>query len=183
MSNEARKKKKRLVELVKEKALKFGDFTLVSGKKSKYYLDGKQTTLTSEGAYLCASLFLDLLKEEEFDALGGVSLGADPIVGAIAALSWAEKRPINTFIIRKETKKHGTGKLIEGPLKKGSVVIIVEDVTTTGSSALKAAKVIQDYGCKVAKIITIIDREEGAGKNIAKMGFGFSSILKLGDIL
>jgi len=111
---EIEKNKNRLLQLLKENALKFGKIKLASGKTSNYYIDAKQVTLDPEGAYLTAKIFLDMLKDEKFDAIGGLTIGADPIIGAIAAVSYRNNMPLQTFIVRKEPKKHGMQKYIEG---------------------------------------------------------------------
>ncbi|MDD5408757.1 MAG: orotate phosphoribosyltransferase, partial [Candidatus Omnitrophica bacterium] len=124
--------KAKLLDLLNKEALKRGKFVLSSGKESNYYLDGRVITLTPEGAYLVANIILDMVKDEVLDAIGGPTLGADPIVGALAALSYVNGQPIKTFIVRKQAKEHGTQRQVEGPaLKKGARVILVDDVATS----------------------------------------------------
>ena len=171
-----------LLELLREKAFQRGKRTLSSGKESDYYLDAKRVTLTSEGAYLAAKLILELIRKEKINAIGGPTLGADPIVGAIAALSYADGRPINTFIVRKESKKYGMEKFIEGPqISKGDKVIIIEDVVTTGTSVLKAVKVVRRAGGEVSKVIALVDRLEGATERLRKEGCLLFSIFTCRD--
>ena len=126
----------RLAELLREHSLMFGDFTLVSGKKSRFYFDSKKTTLRPEGAHLVATAVLELIESQgiEADAIGGMTLGADPIVCPVAALSHGSARPLRAFIVRKEAKGHGTGRQIEGELEPASRVVVVDDVVTTGGS-------------------------------------------------
>ena len=140
-------------------------------------------TLDSEGAYLVGKILFYLLEEEDIDALGGPSMGADPICGSFAAISHLHSTPVSTFIIRKEPKKHGRMKQIEGPLKKGDRVVIVDDVSTSGGSLLKAIQVVEKEGCKVVKVITILDRGEGAKEKLSQAGYNLSSIFTKKDLL
>lgn len=163
--------KQLLLKLLKENAFQKGKRILSSGKESNYYLDLKKVTLTSEGAYLTAKLILELLKKERIDAIGGPTLGADPIIGAIAALAYIQGRAVNTFIVRKEPKKHGMEKFIEGPpISVGDKIVIIEDVVTTGSSVLKAVEAVRETGGQVTRIITLVDRLEGAAERLRKEG-------------
>ncbi len=173
--------KEALVQLLKEKALKFGNFTLASGKQSSYYLDGKQVTLNSEGLRLACAGLLELLKDVEFDAVGGMSIGADPIVGGILVLAAQYGRKLDGFLVRKQPKDHGTQRFIEGPVKPGARVVIVEDVVTTGGSALKAVERVEEFGCQVVHIVGIVDRMEGGAENFANRGIPFKSLLTIED--
>lgn len=156
-----KREKARLLEILKGVVqYKEEGFRLSSGKESNFYIDGKLITLSSEGAYLTAKIILSLIKDKQIDAIGGLTMGADPIVGGVAALSFKEGRPISAFIVRKDLKRHGTMKLIEGPLKKGGRVAIVEDVVTTGESALRAIKAVEEEDCKVEMVIALVDRLE-----------------------
>ena len=161
--------RERLKVLLKERSLKIGDFLLASGKRSKYYFDSKLTTLTSEGGYITARCFLDVIRREKIDAqaIGGMTLGADPIVSAVAALSNVEGPKIDAFIVRKEEKGHGTMKWIEGPVQPGMKVIIVDDVVTTGGSTLKAIDKALDFGLQVVAVIALLDREEGGTETLS----------------
>jgi len=174
--------KQQLFRLLEKEALKRGSFILSSGKTSNYYLDGRLITLSSEGAYLVASIILELIKEEDIAAIGGPTLGADPIVGALACLSHIQKIPLKTFIVRKQAKEHGTQRQIEGPeLKKEDRVIIVDDVATTGKALVEAKTALDAAGVKVIKAIVIVDRNEGASENLAKVGLALESIFKIED--
>ena len=174
--------KKTLFKLLEKEALKKGDFVLSSGRKSKYYLDGRIITLTPEGAYLVASIILKMTEGMNFDAIGGPTLGADPIVGAIAALSHLKKIPIKTFIVRKATKEHGTQRQIEGPLlREGARVILVDDVATTGKALIEAKEVLDKMQIRVEKAIVIVDRLEGARENLAKSGLKLDYIFTITD--
>jgi len=175
-------KKKRLKEILLEKAIKFGDFTLASGQKSTYYINAKMATLDSEGLNLTAEIFLDMIDDTDCDAVGGMTLGADPVIGAMIALGHNRGRRLSGLIIRKETKDHGTMKLIEGPAVKGMKVVVVEDVSTTGGSASKAIDAIRAAGCQVVKVMTIVDREQGAREHFAAMNMPFESIFSKKDL-
>lgn len=174
--------KQLLFRLLEEKAFQKGRRTLSSGKQSNYYLDAKRVTLTAEGAYLAAKLILKLLDKEKIAAIGGPTLGADPIVGAIAALSHAQGKPINTFIVRKEAKKYGMQRFIEGPpIPRTNKVIIIEDVVTTGRSVLKAIKAVRKAGGRVSKVIALVDRLGGAAERLHKEGCSLVSIFTCRD--
>lgn len=152
-----------LLQLLKEDAFKKGVVTLSSGKTSPFYIDGRRITLTAKGAYLAAHLILDLLKNQKLEAIGGPTLGADPIAGAIAAISYLQKRPLKTFIIRKTPKAHGARRRIEGPhLKPGSRLVLVDDVATSGKSFLESLDILRKEGFLVDTAICIVDRREGA---------------------
>ncbi len=164
--------------------MKKGKFVLSSGKVSNYYLDGRIITLTPEGAYLVASIILELIRDKNIDAIGGPTLGADPIVGAIAVLSHINKIPLKTFIVRKTTKEHGTQRQIEGPaLKEGTKVILVDDVATTGKSLVEAKQALEAIGLKADEAIVIVDRGEGAKENLAQAGLKLESIFSRSEIL
>lgn len=159
--------KQDLKKLLKETgAVKFGDFTLSSGKKSDFYVDCRKVTLHPQGAKLIGKIILDKIKSLKVDAVGGLTLGADPITGAVVTLS-----DIPGFIVRKKAKEHGTGQKIEGLIEKGWNVVIVEDVATTGASALQAIQAAEAIGAKVVKVISVVDREEGAVEALKKYCF------------
>ncbi len=165
--------RERLRQLLQERSLLFGEFTLASGRKSRYYFDSKRTTLLAEGAYLAARLVLDLLREKgvQADAIGGPALGADPIVCPVAALSHLEGRPLRAFIVRKEAKEHGSGRGIEGDLAPGSRVVIVDDVVTTAGSTLRAIRAAEDAGHQVVAVVCLVDREEGGAERLSAYPF------------
>lgn len=180
----------KLKTIVKEKSYRYGDeMTLASGKKSRHYFNMKPTMLDPDGALLIANLMLDEVKNlgQKFDAIGGLELGAVPIASAIAPVSALRGEPINAFIIRKKAKDHGTQSLVEG-LKdddtlSGKSIIIVEDVTTTGGSAIKAIEAVRKDGATVAHVITILDREEGAKEAFEEVGITLISLLKKSDFV
>jgi orotate phosphoribosyltransferase len=167
--------------LFRERALKFGDFTLASGKKAKYYLDGKQITLHSSGLRLVSEGLMDLLADVPFDAIGGMSIGADPIIGGVLTVAAARGRGLDGFLIRKEAKGHGTGRFVEGPVQPGARVIIVDDVVTTGGSSLQAIDRIQEFGCQVVQVVAVVDRMEGGAANFAARGLPFRALLSIAD--
>jgi orotate phosphoribosyltransferase len=170
-----------LISLVREKALRFGDFTLASGKKATYYLDCRQVTLDSHGAKLIGEAMLDLVSANLPDAVGGMSMGADPIVGAIITTAGMRDLPLRGFLVRKEAKGHGTGKFVEGPIESGQRVVIVEDVVTTGGSSLLAIERAEAVGLKVEKVLAIIDRLEGGKEAFAARGYALETLLTIRD--
>lgn len=173
--------KQSLIELVRAKALKFGDFTLASGKKAKYYLDGKQVTLDAAGALLIGEGMLDLLGTPLPAAVGGMSIGADPIAAAIITVAGMRKQPLLGFMVRKEPKGHGLEKYLEGPVQPGQEVAIVEDVVTTGGSSLTAIERCEQFGLKVTRLLAIIDRMEGGAEAFRQRGYRFDSLLTIRD--
>lgn len=178
--------KRRLEELIREKALKVADepiFKLSSGKMSNYYIDLRIVTLDPEGGYVIGNVVYDLIKDRDVDAVGGLTLGADPISYATSIVSFLNKNPIKPFVVRKEPKGHGTGKQIEGNVKPGERVYILEDVITTAGSSLKAFRVAKDFGLNVLGIIALVDRQEGGEENIKREGLELISIFKVSDLL
>lgn len=173
--------KQALLAMVRGKALKFGDFTLASGKKAKYYLDGKQVTLDSTGARLVGEGILDLLGDELPQAVGGMSIGADPIAAAVVTMAGVRGRALSGFMVRKEAKGHGAQRYIEGPVQPGDRVAIVEDVVTTGGSSLQAIERCEEFGLTVTRVIAIIDRLEGGAEAFQTRGYPFASLLSIKD--
>ncbi len=174
--------KQALVDLVRQRALKFGDFTLASGKKATYYLDGKQVTLDATGARLVAEGMLDLLAKGAMpDAVGGMSIGADPITAAVITMSGVRGVPLLGFMVRKESKGHGTNRFIEGSVQPGQTAVIVEDVVTTGGSSLSAIERAEAFGLKIVGVLAVIDRMEGGREAFARRGYPLSSLLTIRD--
>ena len=168
----------RLLALALERgAIKYGDFTLTSGKKSSYYFDGRLLSLDPEGAHLISQSLLPLLRQTGAQAVGGTTLGADPIVAAVALASHLAGGPIPAFIVRKESKSHGTKQNIEGPLRPGSKVAIVDDVCTTGGALFHAIAAAEGSGCTVVKVISLLDRNEGGSEEMRKRGYDFTALL------
>ncbi len=173
--------KQALIALVREKALKFGSFTLASGKQASYYLDGKQVTLDSFGAKLVAEGILDLLPTPLPKAVGGMAIGADPITGAVITMAGQRGLALKGVLVRKEAKSHGTQKYIEGPVSPGDTIVILEDVVTTGGSSLMAIERVEAFGLKVTGVIAIIDRMEGGAEAFTSKGYKFASLLTIRD--
>jgi orotate phosphoribosyltransferase len=165
--------RRRLRELLRQNSLIFGDFTLASGRKSRYYFDSKKTTLLPEGAYLTARQILRVLRDLDVqaEAIGGMTLGADPIVGAVTALSFVEGPPLRGFIVRREAKEHGTAKRVEGNVQAGSRVVVVDDVVTTGGSTLSAIEAAEEAGLEVVQVVCLVDREEGGSRALSRWPF------------
>jgi len=157
------------------------EFTLASGRRSRFYVDARMTTLDPDGAYLSARLFLDMLDRYPVDAVGGYAIGADPIVAAISVVSRIEGAPLPAFIIRKQAKAHGTGKAIEGNFPAGGKVAIFDDVVTSGGSILKGAKLVEAAGARVAVVMALIDRQEGAREAITAAGYPFVALFTKAD--
>lgn len=178
------REKQRLKAVLKDKSILMGDFTLSSGKKSKYYIDARLTSLDAEGLFLIGKIFLnEIMDHPEIKGVGGPTMGADPIVGSIIAQSHVIGKNLYGFLVRKEEKKHGTTKLIEGNLKKGDKVVIVEDVITTGGSVIKAIDAVRKAGAFVNGVLAIVDREEGAEENFKKLGINYRPLFRISELL
>lgn len=164
--------KERLKQLVLELAFQYSEtpsFKLVHGGMSQYYFNCKRVTLDPEGQVLIGRLVFQAIRDLRVDAIGGLTLGADPIANAVAYTSWLEHRPIQSFVVRKKAKDHGTASLIEGKVKPGDRVVVVDDVITTGGSTLQAIAACRDAGLEVVKVVVLIDRQEMQGReNILK---------------
>ena len=168
----------RLLALALERgAIKYGEFTLTSGKTSSYYFDGRLLSLDPEGAHLISQALLPLLEQVGAKAVGGTTLGADPMVAAVALASHLGGGSIPAFIVRKESKAHGTKQNIEGPLIPGTNVAIVDDVCTTGGSLFHAIEAAEEAGCTVVKVVSVLDRNEGGSKEMRSRGYNFSALL------
>ncbi|MCX5681623.1 MAG: orotate phosphoribosyltransferase [Candidatus Omnitrophica bacterium] len=176
--------KKKLFEILYQNAFFREKIILSSGKQSDYYIDARRVTLTPEGAYLAGKIILEMTRDENIDAIGGPTLGADPLVGAIASLSFQSQRPLNTFIIRKAPKPHGKQQQVEGPLlKAGANVILIDDVATTGKAFLESLIVMKKEGLKVKKCICLVDRNEGGREALAKEGCELVSVFNISEFL
>ena len=172
-----------LLNLIKNNAYFEEKIILSSGKESDYYIDARRVTLKPQGAYLCAKIILEMVKDDVFDAIGGPTLGADPLIGALGVLSLQGKRPYNNFIIRKAPKSHGKQQQIEGPdLKEGHRVILIDDVATTGKAFLESLDVLEKMKVSTVKAICIVDREEGASEALARRGCELKSIFSISQI-
>jgi len=173
--------KKELLELLKRDAYKKGEFTLSSGQTSNHYVNCKPVTLSGRGLTLASLL---MLVHVETDVVAGLTLGADPLVSGVALVSALDKRLVNGLIVRKEAKGHGTQAWIEGPLpKEGTKITVLEDVTTTGGSAIKAVEKLRDAGYIVDRVVTIIDRQDGAHETMRETDLELRSIFELDDLI
>jgi orotate phosphoribosyltransferase len=172
-----------LQALIKEQALKFGNFTLASGKQANYYLDCKQVTLNARGACLIGESILEKIQSlgPLPDSVGGMAIGADPITAAIITIAGLKKLSLTGVLIRKEAKGHGLQKYIEGPVQPGQSIVIVEDVVTTGGSSILAIERCQEFGLQVASVICIIDRLQGGEANFAAKGIPLHSLFTIRD--
>ena len=173
-----------LVHLLATRSARRGDFVLASGRRSTLYIDARLTTMSPEGLVLIGKLGLARIREHwSADSVGGLTLGADPISYAISYASAMTTTPLRAFTVRKEIKTHGTGKLIEGPFRSGDRVVVVEDVITTGSSALKAVSAVRDAGGTVAGVLALIDREEGGRELIEAAGVSVASMVTARELM
>jgi len=179
--------KQRLKEILLQKSYRHGTFKLTSGRESDFYIDGKQTTLDAEGAYLCGRLILSIIctSTNRIGAVGGMTLGADPLVTATSLVSFLEKEPIPAFIVRKESKKHGTEAFIEGQsnIPAGAWVALVEDVVTTGGTLLKVIERVERQGYRVGQVITVVDRQEGGAETLAAAGHELKAVFTKAELL
>lgn len=179
--------RKRLKEILLEKSLRFAPpgepFVLSSGQTSEYYIDGKKTTTDAEGLFCVSSLILDHVKKFQADAIGGPTLGADPISAGVSMLSHIHGKPMASYLVRKSVKDHGTRNRIEGTTIKGKRVIVVEDVITTGGSVLSAIQAIREAGADILEMICIVDREQGATELLSKGDLRFTSLFRISELL
>lgn len=175
----------RLFSLLADRSARRGQFTLASGRQSTLYIDARLTTMSPEGLSLIGPLALGVLQQASWtiDAIGGLTLGADPISYAISYASASSPRPLRAFTVRKEAKVHGTGKLIEGPFRAGDRVAVIEDVITTGGSALKAIEAVRAAGGSVVGVLALVDREEGGRGAIEQAGIPVLVLASASDIL
>lgn len=171
-----------LLDLICQQAYQEGDFVLSSGTSSKYYINCKLVTLDAIGGLAVGRVMLAMLPENT-DAVAGLTLGADPIVSAVSVVSAYENQPIPALIVRKEAKGHGTQAYIEGPsLAPGSQVVVLEDVVTTGQSAMKAVTRLRDAGYQVERVISLVDRKQGGAEFYQSQGLGFTAVFGIEDI-
>ena len=165
--------------LLDDRSFRFGDFVLSSGRRSDFYFDGKQVTLEGRGLFLVSTLILARCREVGATAVGGLTLGADPIAAGVAALSGATDQPLRAFIVRKEAKAHGTGRAIEGPpLGAADRVILVDDVITTGSAFLTAAERVAEVGASVIEAVCVVDRQEGGHEALQQRGISLFALFE-----
>ena len=174
-----------LIALLAERSAKRGRFKLASGKESDFYVDARLTTMSPDGLALIGPLALSVLRKTgwRIDAVGGLTLGADPISYAISYASASSDHPLRAFTVRKEAKAHGTGKLLEGPVREGDHVAIIEDVITTGGSALRAIEAVRNAKASVTGVLALVDREEGGRQAIEKAGVSVVSLTTATQII
>ncbi len=172
-----------LLNLIRTEALRRGEFTLASGKTASYYLDCRNVTLHPQGANVVAEGMLEFIQSAGPlpDAVGGMAIGADPITASIITIAGQRKVPLKGFMVRKEAKGHGTGKQVEGPVKQGQSVVIVEDVITSGGSALKAVDAAVEFGLNVQYVVAIIDRLAGGEQAFAEKGLKLHTLTTIRD--
>lgn len=181
MQADRRPKNQQLLDIIRRNSLlQNRDFTLASGRSSSFFFDMKRTMLDPEGAALAADLLFERIRNEAVEYIGGLETGAIPIVAALCLKSWPE-RPVRGFFVRKEAKGHGTDQRIDGLIEPNSRVILFEDVTTTGGSVMQAAAAVGERGCAILKIITIVDRLEGAAETFRNAGLRFESLFTWRD--
>ena len=172
----------RLVELIKELAVVHGRVTLSSGLEADYYVDLRRATLHHEAAPLIGQVMLDMLDAAgitDFEAVGGLTMGADPVGTAIMHQAAARGRTVDAFVVRKQAKEHGMGRQVEGPDVRGRKVVVVEDTSTTGGSPLTAAKALEAAGAIIVAVATVVDRDTGAQKIIGDAGYRYLSAVSL----
>jgi orotate phosphoribosyltransferase len=177
--------RRRLAEILRDESIRRGHFVLASGRTSDYYLDCRRTTLHPEGAYLVGQLVLATLERRgwQVGAVGGLTLGADPMATATAVVSWLEGRPLGAFLVRKSSKEHGTRQRIEGVPAAGTGVALVEDVVTSGGSALEAAAACREAGLRIAGVVALVDREEGGRAALEAEGLEVEALFTARELL
>ena len=181
MANRALSGHETLVSLIKQHSLRLGEFTLASGKKSHYYVDARPTTMRAKGLEVIGSLGVDMVASAGWDAqlVGGLTLGADPVAYAVSLASQKKPPVMDAFTVRKEAKAHGTGRRIEGCFSAGSTVIVVEDVITTGSSALAAIAAVEAGGGRVVGVLAVVDRLEGGRQKLEDLGYPVETMVTI----
>jgi orotate phosphoribosyltransferase len=168
-----------LIQLLKERSVRYGEFTLASGRISDLYIDARLTTMSPEGLALIGPLVLATVRRMKWnaDSIGGLTLGADPIAYAAAYASVASPPQLRAFTVRKEPKQHGTRKLIEGPFKQGDRAVVIEDVVTSGASALRAIDAVREAGGTVVGVVALVDRHEGGTEALKAAGFSLVGLV------
>jgi orotate phosphoribosyltransferase len=174
----------RLRELLRERSVRYGDFVLASGRRSTFYVDARQTTMSAEGLVLIGSVGLEHLEARHWQPqlVGGLTLGADPVAYAIAAAAGNRGIKLDAFTVRKQPKDHGTGRRIEGCFVPGARVVVVEDVLTTGRSALEALAAVEGEGGQVLGVLTVVDRQEGGRAALEQAGYQVEALVTARDL-
>ena len=171
----------RLREIIRAQSLKVAEFVLSSGRTSTYLFQLRQTTMLPEGAALIGEIIVEYMKRNAIACIGGLEMGAVPIVAATAAMSHLKNYPVDAFFVRKAAKEYGARERIDGFLRDGAEVLIIDDVATTGGSILKAVEGMEGHGCHVRRALTVVDREEGAAQNLAARKIQLAAIFKRSD--
>jgi orotate phosphoribosyltransferase len=174
--------REQLLEQIKANAIVHGKVVLSSGKEADYYVDLRRITLSAEAAPLVGRVMLDLVKELDFEAVGGLTLGADPIAAAMLHAAGAQGRKLDAFVVRKQGKAHGLQRRIEGPDVAGRRVLAVEDTSTTGGSVLTAVEALREAGAEVVGVAQIVDRATGAAERVAEQGLPYLYVFGLEDL-
>ena len=174
--------KEDLLSILAKQSYIEGKITLSSSKESNYYIDGKQTTLHAKGSTIISLLFLRMLKDN-ITSVGGISVGADPLSSGVSQIGFLAGKKLNAFYVRKEPKKHGTSKWIEGPLKAGEEIAILEDVVTTGGSSQKAVEKVTEFGCKIEQVLAVVDRNEGGKETFKKLGVDYNFLFDINEVI
>jgi orotate phosphoribosyltransferase len=177
--------RERLLQLLLERSFRVGDFVLASGQRSRFYIDCRTATTHAEGQHLVGELGLRAIREAGLapHTVGGLTMGADPVAYAIAHASWGSGRPIHAFSVRKEPKAHGAGRQVEGCFEAGQRVVVVEDVITSGGSALRACAAVREAGGEVLAVLALVDREGGGREAIEAAGYPVVSLFRVGELL
>ena len=184
-SDELLELKRRLARLLVEKSYREGDFVLASGRRSDYYFDCRVTALHAEGSWLIGTLFNHMLSEMDIKGVGGMTMGADPLVAATTVISHEQGRPLHGLLVRKEAKGHGTGQYVEGlgNFSTGDRVAMLEDVVTTGGSLLKACDRVRDAGLSIVAVCAILDREEGGREKLREAGYDLLALFTRAELV
>jgi orotate phosphoribosyltransferase len=176
-------KRERLLSLIRERSYKSGEFKLASGKTSNFYFDGKMVELMPEGAHLIGEVICEAIKDLDFDAIGGLAVGAVPMVTSAVISCFRHNVKIEGIFVRSEAKSHGTRKVVEGKLEPGNRVVIIDDVATTGNSMMEAIKAVEDAGATVGLVLVLVNRQEGAEEFFRQKGYPFEWIFTKEEVM
>jgi orotate phosphoribosyltransferase len=178
--------RRQLLELLREKSFRYSPdkpFKLVSGRESPYYIDCRPTTHNAQGLALIGEIIFQLIQDLQVTAIGGLTMGADPIAHATALTSYLKGQPVNAFSVRQKPKEHGTGGLLVGDVTPGDRAVVVEDVVTTGGSALRAVAAAREFGLKVVKVLILVDRQEGGKEALAQEVPQVEAVFTISDLI